>query len=370
MSGIISKDSGTDTSVGQATTAEAQSIGAALRKGREDAGISLDAAAAATRIPRRHLEALEADRLDLLPGTIYARQFLRTHAEHVGLDPEPFVEALDDWLAQHQQPTKQARRKRGGLGPWVVAAFVAAAAVTGAVFAWSALQGEDAAVVTAGDPPPATTKSEPARTTPSATPVTTAGRTGGAAAVPVTAAAESRQPEESAALSDDAVTSGSDDGSSGTSTESATESDDATSEVTEAVETPPATEPETTPSADEPEPVVESAAEPVATPPVLELTPPPRRPAPPKEEPPILRLVFTAASWIEVEREGVAEPLLGLQDAGEELSFILDRPMEIRLGNAGGVRLEIDGRTARPLGAAGEGRILRLDPQNWRTLLR
>jgi len=47
--------------------------------------------AAATRIRRRHLEALEEWRLDDLPGVVYARGYLRAYAEHLELDPRPLL---------------------------------------------------------------------------------------------------------------------------------------------------------------------------------------------------------------------------------------------------------------------------------------
>lgn len=67
-------------------------IGSNLREARGRRGLSLAQIDAATHIRRRYLKALENERFDLLPGTAYARGFLRTYAEYLGLDADAFVE--------------------------------------------------------------------------------------------------------------------------------------------------------------------------------------------------------------------------------------------------------------------------------------
>lgn len=79
--------------------------GPALAEARRRSGQSLDQVAAATRIRRRHLEALERDDLDALPGPVYARGYLRTYAEHLGLDSGRLLEA-----ARHAPPAPAGRR--------------------------------------------------------------------------------------------------------------------------------------------------------------------------------------------------------------------------------------------------------------------
>lgn len=65
----------------------AQRAGADLRAARERVGWSLHDIAAALRIRPQYLEALEAGRIDALPGNAYALGFLRTYASTLGLDP-------------------------------------------------------------------------------------------------------------------------------------------------------------------------------------------------------------------------------------------------------------------------------------------
>jgi cytoskeleton protein RodZ len=66
-------------------------LGSALRSAREGLGFSLDDMARDLRIRRSFLQALEEGRFKDLPGVTYATGFLRTYAEHLGLDPETAV---------------------------------------------------------------------------------------------------------------------------------------------------------------------------------------------------------------------------------------------------------------------------------------
>ena len=64
----------------------APKAGADLRAARERVGWTLQQMAASLRIRQPYLEALEAGRLDDLPGNAYALGFLRTYASALGLD--------------------------------------------------------------------------------------------------------------------------------------------------------------------------------------------------------------------------------------------------------------------------------------------
>ncbi len=68
------------------------SIGATLRRAREQRGISIEEAAEATGIWPRDLRALEEDGpAEAFPGLAYARLYLRDYAAFLGLDPEPLL---------------------------------------------------------------------------------------------------------------------------------------------------------------------------------------------------------------------------------------------------------------------------------------
>ncbi|MFZ4688545.1 MAG: helix-turn-helix domain-containing protein [Polymorphobacter sp.] len=66
----------------------AKRTGAMLSAGRIAAGLELVDVARETRVPLRHLKALEADRHDELPALPYAIGFVKAYARAIGLDPE------------------------------------------------------------------------------------------------------------------------------------------------------------------------------------------------------------------------------------------------------------------------------------------
>ena len=75
-------------------------FGEHLRRQRQMRGISLDEIVAVTKISRRHLQALEDEQFDLLPGGIFNRSYVRAYAKCVGIDEE---EALAEYLeATHE----------------------------------------------------------------------------------------------------------------------------------------------------------------------------------------------------------------------------------------------------------------------------
>jgi cytoskeletal protein RodZ len=80
------------------------SLGDLLRTARERRGLTVQELAAITRIPRRHLDALERGQFDELPGGMYRRAELRTYAETVGLDKAFVLERLEQSLGLAADP--------------------------------------------------------------------------------------------------------------------------------------------------------------------------------------------------------------------------------------------------------------------------
>ena len=68
------------------------SFGENLRRERELRGVSLREIAEGTKISLRFLEALEDDRVDILPGGLFPRSFVRQYATFVGLEPVKTIE--------------------------------------------------------------------------------------------------------------------------------------------------------------------------------------------------------------------------------------------------------------------------------------
>ncbi len=86
---------------------EPQQMGERLRAARLAKGVSLEEAAAATRIRRSSLQALEADDFSSLPPPVYTRGFLLNYARYLGLVPEEVVEAYDRQQRESDEPSEQ-----------------------------------------------------------------------------------------------------------------------------------------------------------------------------------------------------------------------------------------------------------------------
>jgi len=61
-------------------------FGEELRQEREARGIALQSIIDATKISSRHLQALETNHFDYLPGGVFNRGIVRSYARVVGLD--------------------------------------------------------------------------------------------------------------------------------------------------------------------------------------------------------------------------------------------------------------------------------------------
>jgi Helix-turn-helix domain/Domain of unknown function (DUF4115) len=109
----------------------AQTLGQLLRHERELRDIPLDRIEAATRIRAAQLRAIEDDRLDALPAEAYARGFVRTYAEYLGLNGDDVVAIFNEqWNrsahraepAPPQAPVSVARAPTGLFSIWVALA--------------------------------------------------------------------------------------------------------------------------------------------------------------------------------------------------------------------------------------------------------
>jgi hypothetical protein len=153
--------------------------GATLRAAREALRLELSQVAAETRIPLRHLAAIEDDNFETLPSRAYAIGFSRTFAKAVGLDPAAITDAVRAELAggtmrrsvlsEEMEPGDPARLPSVGLA-WTAAGAVLVAFVgIAAWFSTSFGAGTEPGPLTA--PTPAATVAAP----PSAAPVATVG---------------------------------------------------------------------------------------------------------------------------------------------------------------------------------------------------
>ena len=280
------------------------SVGDYLRELRQRRGLSLEEMSRATRVASRYLECLESDRFSALPAPVFTRGFIRAYCQAVGEPP-------DEALARYES--------RDGATP----------------------------------PPP--------RTTPAA----------GPPPVPAESGARSR----SAVLVSFVllVILGMALFAVALMTQPAREervdrrppADAVASLPAPAAPTVPEASPPSSPPAASPTPPRPAAVAPPPAPASAVVTAAPARAtAPPAWLPDVqaatggvaspYRLVahVSEATWIRVRTED-GRNIEETVPAGEIREWVSNRPFVLTLGNAGGVTLELNGRTLPPLGASG-----------------
>lgn len=80
-------------------TSATPSVGAALKAARMKKSQTLETAAQQTRIPRKHLDALEAGRYDDLPAPVYLRGFLKSYCDFLDIPFDPLWRQLEAEMA-------------------------------------------------------------------------------------------------------------------------------------------------------------------------------------------------------------------------------------------------------------------------------
>ena len=80
-------------------------IGRLLEHKRKERSLTLEEVEQATKIRKRYLTALERDDYAILPDAVYARGFLKTYANYLGLDGEA--------LSRQLKSSTKTRRERG-----------------------------------------------------------------------------------------------------------------------------------------------------------------------------------------------------------------------------------------------------------------
>lgn len=131
------------------------SVGEQLRAAREEKGFSLEDLAAETRIPRRHLESLEASDWEKLPAPTYTIGFAKSYASAVGLDRAEIGEQLRGEMGGYRTDTATIETFESvdparTMPKWLVVAAIAAVILAIIVFTWMrerSLSGEQEPVV-------------------------------------------------------------------------------------------------------------------------------------------------------------------------------------------------------------------------------
>lgn len=83
-----------DLNAPEQSMSELVSAGAMLKNAREAEGLSIAVLAVSLKVPVKKLEALEADRFDLLPDNVFARALAASVCRTLKIDPAPILERL------------------------------------------------------------------------------------------------------------------------------------------------------------------------------------------------------------------------------------------------------------------------------------
>ena len=121
-------------------------IGSSLREARLRQNLDFPELEERTKIRPKYLRALEDERFDILPAPTYIRGFLRSYADALGLDGQPFVDEYntrfavgdEDAPVRSRRVPAQRRRDRGARESriMVVALFAIAVATALVIAAW------------------------------------------------------------------------------------------------------------------------------------------------------------------------------------------------------------------------------------------
>jgi cytoskeleton protein RodZ len=282
------------------------SFGERLRREREMRGITLDEIAESTRISRRHLESLEKEDFDSLPGGIFNRGFVRSYARYLGIDEdqavadyaaaavEPHAETEGKFPLDVPKPDPELNPRRSTLP--LILALVALVAVL-AIF-WARTRSRSAEnQESASASVPGATRSPSPTPIPSSTPAPSADTTSDASAT--------------------------------------------------AVPTPVAT-----PASSNPATTVQPANVQPSASPAASQSP---------ERQFSVRIMAKEDSWVSVTADGktVLERIL---NAGEQQSFRAGKRIVFTTGNAGGVDVSFNGKTLGTIGNESERRVLTFTP--------
>lgn len=125
LTATLPSDMSTETASGAAVT----SIGHTLKRSREERNLSLDEAARATKIRKEFLLAIEDDKLEQLPGPVFARGFVWSYAEYLSLDAGSLVTRMARTSEGREIPQMLGATPRAALVSWPVLTAGVGAAV-------------------------------------------------------------------------------------------------------------------------------------------------------------------------------------------------------------------------------------------------
>ena len=286
------------------------SFGVSLKRERELRGISLDEIAKATKISVRLLDAIEKDRFDVLPEGVFRKSFIKSYAKYIGIDEEQILHEYD--LQVQPSSASQPAPEKQSLGSIGSPAGSKRVLVTIGILLLLAAAGCGLWFLirasTNGSGEPTARQSAPEAQSPSQPPVETTSPSTALPIPPSTGAAgqEARPASDPPELR--------------VLGELAKKPDAAASAGTE----------DSTP---------------------LELT-----------------MEASDPAWVSVTA-GESVLFSGFINPPDSKKFSLEVPLKVVLGNAGGVRLEVNGQVFPTLGKTGERKSLEISAANYQQFL-
>ena len=299
------------------------SFGVSLKRERELRGISLAEISKTTKISVRFLEAIEKDRFDILPEGMFRKSFIKSYAQYLGINEEQILQEYDLQVQRSAASEPVPEKPSVSLGESSAGSKRALLLTLGIVLLlvaascgfWYLTQASRN-----GEPEPPASQSTSAAQAPSDLPPSETMSPAASTATPI--------PEESTA-------------------------------------SPPAS---TTGAAGQ-------AGSPVFDPSALKVLgelarkPEPVAPAETEGSTPLeLTVEANNASWISVSA-GESTLFSGLMNPSDSKKFSLAAPLKVTLGNAGGVRLQVNGQVFASMGRTGEPKTFEISAANYQQYL-
>lgn len=315
-----------------------EELGAALRAEREQRGLSIEDAANHLKIGARLLRALEAGDTSSLPHLAYTKGFIRSYSAYVGLSTEEVGAALatleansEEAAAQHSGPPEIYLAPRRNFKPFFMALVLILLGL-GVYVAWQQGALEFLNSQTRRMAQPAPMQRPDTADSPAPLSSTRAGAEGARADSPA------RQPggtEQSPAASGAAS--------------AAPAAPSAASGVAQRAETP-----------------AGSPAAPVAASPAAPASPAASATGAGTERPAVAgphKVIITATEecWVHSSADNTDTRQFSLRK-GDTFALTFSKSLELKLGNAGGVRIRYDGEELPPVGSSGQVRTLTFPP--------
>ena len=106
-----------------------ESPGKFLKKERERRNVSLEEISKFTKIKEHHLKAIEEDKYELLPPTLYVKGYLNGYAKYLALDPKDIVLQYQNYLKSLEPPEplavqQQIPSPKKSLRPWFLFSLI------------------------------------------------------------------------------------------------------------------------------------------------------------------------------------------------------------------------------------------------------